>query len=302
MDRSEEGVFSMKKLFTPGHRACAGCGAALAVKFALWATGEDVIVVSPTGCIEIISSPYPESSWNVPWIHSLFENAAAVGAGIEAALKALGRKGNTKVLCIGGDGGSLDIGIQAISGAFERGHDITYICYDNEAYMNTGVQRSGCTPYDAHTTTSPYGKVSFGNKTRKKDACAIFAGHGIPYCATASTSYARDAVEKIKKAVEIEGPTFIHIHTPCPTGWRFDSSKTVEVGRLAVETALWPLYEIEDGEITGVKKIYKRKPVEEYLRVQGRFRHLFVKEGGKEEIKKIQEIADENAKKYGLDG
>jgi pyruvate ferredoxin oxidoreductase beta subunit len=298
---SAEGIPERKRLFAPGHRGCAGCGsAALAAKFTLQATGENVIVASPTCCLEIIATPYPESAWKVPWIHSLFENAAAVASGIEVALKALGRANEAKVVCIGGDGGSLDIGLQAISGAFERGNRITYICYDNEAYMNTGVQRSGSTPYDASTTTSPSGKVSFGNPTNKKNACGIFVAHGIPYCATASTAYAKDYIEKVKVAIENQ-PSFIHLHAPCCTGWGFDSSKSIEVGRLAVETGLWPIYEIRNGQITKVRKIRDRKPVEEYLRMQGRFRHLFDGEKGKEEIKKIQAMADENAKKYGLD-
>ncbi|MFQ6118668.1 MAG: pyruvate synthase subunit PorB [Methanosarcinales archaeon] len=291
----------MKTLFSPGSRACSGCGATLAVKFALEATGEDVIVCSPTGCLEVFSTPYPESAWNVPWIHSLFENAAAVASGVEAGLKALNKKNNTKIVCIGGDGGTIDIGMRSISGMFERGHDITYICYDNEAYMNTGIQRSGATPYDAATTTSPAGKISFGNPRPKKDMPSIAAAHGLNYVATASISYAQDARKKVKKAIDIEGPTYIQIHTPCTTGWRYPPEKTIEVGRLAVETALWVLYEMENGTITKVRKIKNRKPVDEYLKLQGRFKHLFTKEGGTEEIKKIQAIADYNAKYYGLE-
>lgn len=285
----------------PGHRGCAGCCDAMAANFVLEAVGDDAIVVSPTGCLEVMTTPYPESSWEVPWIHSLFENAAAVASGIEAALRAMGRKGNTKVVAIGGDGGTLDIGMQALSGTFERGDDITYVCVDNEAYMNTGVQRSGATPFDASTSTSPPGRQSFGNPRPKKDMPAIMAAHGSPYVATTSISYPRDMIRKVKKATEIEGPTYIHAHAPCTTGWKFDTSKTVEVGKLAVETALWPLYEIENGLLTKVRKVKRRKPVEDYLKAQGRFKHLFIMEGGKEEIAKIQKIADWNVKHYGLE-
>ena len=289
-------------LLKPGHRGCAGCGDALAGKFVLDALGEDVIVVSPTGCLEVFTTPYPESAWGVPWIHSLFENAAAVASGVEAALKSLGRKGNTKIVAIGGDGATLDIGLQAISGAFERGHDFTYICVDNEAYMNTGIQRSGATPLYANTTTSPAGKISSGNPLYKKNMPAIIAAHGSPYVATASIAYAPDMMKKVKKAAEIKGPTYVHVHAPCSTGWKFDGSKTIEVGKLAVETALWPLYEMENGEITAVRKIKNRKPVEEYLKVQGRFKHLFTMAGGENpQIKKIQEIADRNVKQFGLE-
>ncbi|HLB70693.1 MAG TPA: thiamine pyrophosphate-dependent enzyme [Candidatus Methanoperedens sp.] len=288
-------------LLKPGHRGCAGCCDALAAKFVLDAIGEDCIVVSPTGCLEVFTTPYPESSWGVPWIHSLFENAAAVASGIEVALKALGKKNNTRIVAIGGDGATLDIGLQAISGAFERGHDLLYICVDNEAYMNTGVQRSGATPLYASTTTSPAGKISSGNPQHKKNMPAIIAAHGSPYVATASVAYAPDMMKKVKKAAQTRGPTYVHVHAPCCTGWRFEGSKTIEVGRLAVETAMWPLYEMENGVITNVKKLRNIKPVEEYLRAQGRFKHLFTAESGVEEIKKIQAIADWNVKNFGLE-
>ena len=285
----------------PGHRGCAGCCDAMAANFVLEAVGDDAIVVSPTGCLEVMTTPYPESSWEVPWIHSLFENAAAVASGVDAALKAMGRKGNTKVVAIGGDGATLDIGLQAISGAFERGDDITYVCVDNEAYMNTGVQRSGATPYGASTTTTPAGKQSFGNPRPKKNMPAILVAHGSPYVATTSISYPKDMIRKVKKAVDIEGPTYVHAHAPCTTGWKFDTSKTVEVGKLAVETALWPMYEMENGELTNVRKVKQRKPVKDYLKSQGRFKHLFTMDGGKDEIAKIQAIADWNIEHYGLE-
>lgn len=285
---------------TSGHSACPGCCDIFATKFMLMGSGPNVIVVNPTGCLEVTTTPYPLSSWQVPWIHSLFENAAAVASGIDAALKALGKKDDIKVLVIAGDGATMDIGFGALSGAFERGHDFTYVCMDNEAYMNTGVQRSSGTPYDASTTTTPAGKFSFGNPHHKKDMPAIMAAHGSPYVATTTIGFPRDMSRKVKKATEIVGPTYIHAHAPCTTGWGFDTSKTLEVAKLAVETCLWPLYEIENGEITQVRKIKDPRPVEEYLRTQKRFKHLFTMEGGEEEIKKIQALADWNIKKYGL--
>ncbi len=291
----------MKSLLAPGHRGCAGCCDAMAAKFTLMGAGEDCIVINPTGCLEVMTTPYPETAWDVPWVHSLFENAAAVGSGIEAALKALGKKGNTKVVVMGGDGATLDIGMRSISGAFERGHDLTYVCIDNEAYMNTGVQRSGATPFNASTTTSPAGKVSFGNDRPKKNMPAIMVAHGAPYVATTSIGYPKDMINKVKKAVDVEGPTYIHAHAPCTTGWGFDTSKTVEVAKMAVQTGLWPLYEVEDGEVTKVRKIGKNvKPVEDYLKMQRRFSHLFKMEGGDEEIAKIQALADKNIEVYGL--
>ena len=285
---------------TSGHSACPGCCDIFAAKFMLMGAGPNCIIVNPTGCLEVTTTPYPLSSWQVPWIHSLFENTAAVASGIEAALKALGKKNDIKVLVIAGDGATMDIGFGALSGAFERGHDFTYVCMDNEAYMNTGVQRSSGTPYDASTTTSPAGKFSFGNPRPKKDMPAIIAAHGSPYVATTSIGYSRDMIRKVKKATEIVGPTYIHAHAPCTTGWGFDTSKTLEIARLAVETCLWPMYEMENGEITQVRKIKDSRPVEEYLRTQKRFKHLFTMEDGEEEIKKIQALADWNIKHYGL--
>lgn len=287
-------------LLTPGHSGCAGCCDALAAKYVLMGVGEDVIVVNPTGCLEVMTSPFPNTAWNVPWIHSLFENGGAVASGIEAALKSLGRKGNTKIVGIGGDGSTMDIGIGSLSGAFERGHDILYVCIDNEAYMNTGNQRSSGTPLGASTSTSPPGSVSYGNPTHKKDMTRIMAAHGSPYVATTSIGYANDMIRKVKKAAETVGPTYIHSHAPCPTGWGFDSSKTIEIAKLAVETCLWPLYEMEDGEVTQVRKVKDPKPVEEYLKAQKRFKHLFKMEDGDKEIEKIQKQADRNIEYYGL--
>jgi pyruvate ferredoxin oxidoreductase beta subunit len=285
-------------LFSCGHRACGGCGAALASRLILQATGENVIISSATGCLEVFSTPYPETSWNVPWIHSLFENNSAVASGIVASLKKQGR--TEKVVAIGGDGATLDIGMGCISGAFERGTDFTYICYDNEAYMNTGIQRSGSTPYDASTTTSPAGKCSFGNKRPKKDMPRILAAHGAPYVATTSIAFPADLVEKVKRAVETEGPSYVQVHAPCCTGWGFEGAQTMAVGKMAIETGLWVNYEMVDGELKKVKKVV-RKPVDEYLKMQKRFRHLFKPKRADEEIAKIQAMADKNAAVYGID-
>jgi pyruvate ferredoxin oxidoreductase beta subunit len=286
------------ELFDCGHRACGGCGAALAGRLLMKGAGPNTIVVASTGCMEVFSTPYPETAWKVPWIHSLFENSSAVASGIEASLKRQGR--TEKVVVIAGDGATLDIGVLCISGAFERGHDFTYICYDNEAYMNTGIQRSGATPFDASTTTSPAGKCSFGNQHPKKDFPRILAAHGSPYVATASIAYPADFMQKVEKAIATKGPTYIQVHAPCCTGWGFDGSKTLAVGKLAIETGLWVNYEMVDGEVTKVKKVV-RKPVEEYLKEQKRFRHLFKPVRQEAEIAKIQAIADANAAKFGID-
>ncbi|MFB2623348.1 MULTISPECIES: pyruvate synthase subunit PorB [Methanothermobacter] len=275
-----------EEFLAPGHRGCAGCGATMGVRLALKVLGKNTVAVSSTGCLEVITTPYPETSWEIPWIHVAFENAAAVASGVERALRARGR-GDVNVVAFAGDGGTADIGMQALSGAMERGHNIIYICYDNEAYMNTGIQRSASTPYGASTTTSPHGKESFGEDRPKKNMPLIMAAHGVPYVATASISYPEDFMEKVKKARDTEGPAYIHLHQPCTTGWGFDPSKTVELGRLAVETGSWILYEIEDGDFRVTYRPVPRKPVEEYLKAQKRFRHLT-----EEQKAKIQEYVD----------
>ena len=289
-----------KHALMAGHRACAGCGEALGARLAIDAVGENVIVANATGCLEVFGTKYPESAWTVPWIHSLFENAAAVASGIEAGLKALGKADSVHVVAQGGDGGTADIGFGALSGMFERGHNLLYICYDNEAYMNTGIQRSGLTPFDARTTTSPPGKRSWGNDTMKKDLPAIAAAHGVPYVATASVAYPHDIQAKVKRALKVRGPKYIQIHVPCPLGWGFEPHLTVEIARLAIQTGLYPIYEMENGKITRVRAVAKRAPVEDYLRPQARFRHLFRTPGGDQEIHRIQEIADANAERFGL--
>ncbi|MFP3879392.1 MAG: pyruvate synthase subunit PorB [Dehalococcoidia bacterium] len=277
-----------------GHTFCTGCGEALALRLALKALGENVIIGNATGCIEICTSPLPVTSWRVPWIHTLFENTAAVISGVEAGLKILIKKGkrperDTKCVAIAGDGGTSDIGLQALSGALERNHNFLYLCFDNEAYMNTGIQRSSSTPYGAATTTAPAGKFSIGQITKKKNMVAIAAAHDIPYVATACPSYHFDLMRKVRKAVEVEGPAYIHILSPCPTGWRYSSELTVEISQLAVQTGIFPLYEIENGRYRLNADPPKLKPIEEYLKPQGRYRHLT-----REDIEKIQQLVNED--------
>jgi pyruvate ferredoxin oxidoreductase beta subunit len=268
-----------KEYFSSGHRACQGCAEALAVRLVGKALGRDTIVASATGCMEVTSTPLPFTNWNVPWIHVAFENAAAVATGAEAGVKALMRKGRVPkkritFLAMAGDGGTSDIGIQALSGALERGHDFIYVCYDNEAYMNTGIQRSSSTPFGASTTTSPAGKVIPGQVTWKKNMAEIAAAHGIPYVATACPSYPLDLIGKVKKAARIKGPAYIHILSVCPTGWRLPPELAIQAGRLAVETGVFPLYEVEDGRYRITVDVGKLRPVNDYLGIQGRFRHL----------------------------
>ncbi len=283
-------------LFNAGHTACAGCGQSMAARLVIEASGQNTVVVNNTGCLEVFSTAYPQTAWGVPWIHSLFENAAAVASGVEAGLIYSGKKEGTNVIAQGGDGSTADIGLQALSGMLERGHDILYVCYDNEAYMNTGVQRSGLTPFDTNTTTSPVGVKSTGNIRPKKPMPEIANAHGIAYVATASAGFPQDLQRKVKKAMSLKGPKYIQVHVPCPLGWRHEPAQTVNVAKLAVDTGLYPLIEYENGKLIGVRQI-QPKPVEEYIKVQGRFKHLT---NNPEEIKKIQEIADHNIEKYGL--
>ncbi|MFC2067499.1 pyruvate synthase subunit PorB [Chloroflexota bacterium] len=295
-------LIDKKERFAPGHRACIGCGEALAVRHACKALGDNVIIVNATGCMEIVSSQLPYTSWTVPWIHTLFENTAAVASGIEAAIKAMNRKGmdispDTKVVAMGGDGATSDIGLQALSGALERRHNFLYICFDNEAYMNTGIQRSSATPYGASTTTSPAGKMSIGQSTWKKNLPAIVLAHDIPYVATASPSYPIDLMTKVKKAAATNGPAYLHVLSVCPTGWRCPTELTIRIGRLAVETGMFPLYEVENSKYTLSFDLPELRPVTDYLKLQGRFRHLSpdniaeIQGRVKEEYEKIKEKA-----------
>jgi pyruvate ferredoxin oxidoreductase beta subunit len=262
-----------------GHRACQGCAEILALRLALKVFGKDTILCMATGCMEIISTPLPTTSWTLPWIHVAFENAASVASGVEAGIRILMDKGkiprkDIHVVAIAGDGGTSDIGLQALSGAMERGHKFTYICVDNEAYMNTGIQRSSSTPYGAMTTTSPPGKNSIGQNTWKKNMPEIIAAHNVPYVATACPSYPFDLFAKVKKARMTQGPSYLHILSVCPTGWRIPSGEAIEYGKLAVRTGMFPLYEIEEGRTRVTYSPEPLRPVKEYLKGQGRYRHL----------------------------
>ncbi len=264
---------------TSGHRACQGCAEILALRLALKVFGEDTVIAMATGCMEIISTPLPTTNWRLPWIHVAFENAAAVASGVESGLKILMQKGkipqkDIHVIATAGDGGTSDIGLQALSGALERGHKFTYICLDNEAYMNTGIQRSSSTPFGAMTTTSPPGKKSIGQSTQKKNMPKIVAAHNIPYVATACPSYPFDLLAKIKKAKAVNGPSYIHILSVCPTGWRIPSDEAIQYGKLAVKTGVFPLYEVENGKYKITHSPEPLRPVSEYIKGQGRFKHL----------------------------
>jgi pyruvate ferredoxin oxidoreductase beta subunit len=289
---------STQELFTSGHRLCAGCGEGTLNRMTLKALRGPSIIVAATGCSEVATTIYPYTSWRVPWVHVAFENAAAVAAGIESAFKALRRKGVSKdhvdVIAIAGDGGTFDIGLQALSGALERRHDFLYICYDNEAYMNTGIQRSSATPMAADTTTSPAGKVIPGKVEWKKDLIGICVAHGIEYAATASPAYWTDYVTKVRKGLEVEGPAVIHALAVCPLGWRCDPATSIKMARLAVETRYFPIYEVEKGKYRLNFNIKNPKPVEEFLKLQGRFRHLFSPQRREDLLKTIQEKVDEN--------
>jgi pyruvate ferredoxin oxidoreductase beta subunit len=264
----------------PGHRLCAGCAESVIVRQMLAAIEEPVVIANATGCLEVATTIYPYTAWRVPWIHSAFENAAATGAGMEAMYRSLVRQGkiedrNLRFLVFGGDGATYDIGLQWISGAFERGHKLTYVCFNNEAYMNTGIQRSGATPLGAHTTTSPAGDVIPGKTQWRKPITDIMAAHRIPYVAQASPSHWRDLMKKTQKAVGADGPAFLNVISDCNRGWRHATDTTMEVLRMAVNTCYWPLFEVENGEWKITYRPRQKPPVEEWLKMQGRFRHLF---------------------------
>lgn len=268
-----------KEPLTGGHRACAGCGFPQIVRMVMMASKDPVVVVSATGCLEVTTTIFPYSAWNVPFLHNAFENAAATLSGVEAAYEALKKKGKIKgpinFVAFGGDGGTYDIGLQSLSGAMERGHNLLYVCYNNEAYMNTGVQRSGATPRGASTTTEPAGKVRAGKTRPRKDLTAIMAAHGIPYAAQANVGYYMDLIRKAEKAFSIPGPKFINVLQPCRLGWAYPPKRTIEIAKLAVETCMWPIYEIENGKLKISMKPKEKKPISEFLKAQDRFRHLF---------------------------
>jgi pyruvate ferredoxin oxidoreductase beta subunit len=289
---------------TMGHRACQGCGEALGARYALdaamRASGGKMITVNATGCLEVFSTPYPESSWRIPWIHSLFGNAPAVATGMAAAMRAKGRE-DVRVVGQGGDGGTVDIGFGCLSGMFERNDDVLFVCYDNEAYMNTGVQRSGATPPAARTATTQAVGDEPGNVFGQgKNAPLIAMAHEIPYVATATVADLRDIEAKVEHAMSLRGARYLHILVTCPLGWGCQSSATVQVARLAKETGLFPVFEAEHGEVTGVTKIRHRRPVEDYLTLQRRYAHLFGPDGHPGVVARIQAIADRNIERFGL--
>ncbi len=283
---------------TGGHRLCAGCAAPIIANMVLKAADTDIVVSNATGCLEVATTIYPYTAWKIPWIHNAFENAAATLSGIETAYRSLKKQKklpnnkDIKFVAFGGDGGTYDIGLQSLSGTLERGHDLVYVCYDNEAYMNTGIQRSSATPYGAATKTTPSGIIHQGKEQYKKNITEVVAAHGIPYVAQANPWKWNDLVEKAKKALEVKGPAFLNILSPCPMGWRFPMDKTIQIAKLAVETRFWPLFEIENGRRW--KLNYEPSnpvPIKEWLKSQGRFRHLLKPENQKI-IKQIQEHTD----------
>jgi pyruvate ferredoxin oxidoreductase beta subunit len=292
----------LTKKLAPGHATCAGCGIPAIVRTVLGATDDPVVVVNATGCLEVTSTLYPYSAWKVPFIHSAFENGGATAAGIDGAIKALRKKNKIppdkeiQIVVFAGDGGTYDIGLQSLSGALERQHDFLYVCYDNEAYMNTGGQRSGATPFGADTETTPAGKYSFGKKEKRKDLMSIVIAHHIKYAAQANVAFLPDLAKKAKKAFEIEGPRFLLVLQPCTNLWKFPTSQYVNVGKLAKETNFWPLYEYENGVYKINWATENPKPIEEFLKTQGRFKHLF-KPGGEKVIDEMQKEVEENWKR-----
>ncbi len=307
-ERSLQASQDRPNSLTSGHRACQGCGEALGARYAVDAARRAVhnrlAAANATGCLEVFSTPYPETSWNLPWFHSLFGNTAAVATGMAAAYRIRAKKTGepmTRVIAMGGDGGTTDIGFGCLSGMFERNDDVLYICYDNEAYMNTGVQRSSATPPAARTATTQIAGEAPGNAWGQgKNVPLIAMAHGIPYVATATVADLRDLERKVEKAMSFHGARYIHILVPCPLGWGAPSAKTVTLARLAKETGLFPVFEAEYGEVTGVAKIRRPQPVEAYLKLQKRFAHLFGKKGNPEVVARIQQLADHNIQKFGL--
>jgi len=302
--RSVQASVERSNALNSGHRACQGCGEALGARYAvdaaMRASGNRLIAANATGCLEVFSTPYPETSWQLPWIHSLFGNAAAVGTGIAAALKVKGRH-DVRVIAQGGDGGTTDIGFGCLSGMFERNDDVLYICYDNEAYMNTGVQRSSATPPAARTaTTMAVGEEPGERFGQGKNLPLIALAHEIPYVATATVADLRDLEAKVERAMGLHGARYLHILVPCPLGWGAASHDTVRLARLARECGLFPVFEGAHGEVKAVTKIRHRVPVAEYLRPQKRFAHLFAGEGRPQVVARIQAEADRNIARFGL--
>jgi len=303
-ERSVQAGTERTNSLNSGHRACQGCGEALGARYALdaamRATGNRMVAVNATGCLEVFSTPYPETSWRIPWLHSLFGNAPAVATGVAAAMKVKGRE-DVRVVGQGGDGGTVDIGFACLSGMFERDDDVLYICYDNEAYMNTGVQRSGATPPAARTATTPAVGPEPGNVFGQgKNVPAIAMAHEIPYVATATIADLRDLEAKVLRAMEFRGARYLHVFVPCPLGWGSASCDSIRIARLAKESGIFPVFEAEYGEVVNSSKIRRRVPVEEYLKLQGRFAHLFGEHPRTEVIARVQAMADRNIARFGL--
>jgi len=302
--RAVQATIDRSNALTSGHRACQGCGEALGARWvldaAMRATSKQMVAVNATGCLEVFTTPYPESAWQLPWLHSLFANAASVATGVAAAMRVKGK--SVRVVAQGGDGGTADIGFACLSGMFERGDDVLYVCYDNEAYMNTGVQRSSATPPAARTSTTPALGAEPGHELgRGKNLPLIAMAHGIPYVATASVADLHDLEAKVERAMAIHGARYLHVHVPCPLGWGSASEDTIRVARLAVESGLFPLFEAEHGEVVRSTRIRRRVPVEASLRLQKRFAHLFA--GGKVDetrVAYLRAIADRNIERFRL--
>jgi pyruvate ferredoxin oxidoreductase beta subunit len=304
--RTVQAKMERSNTLTSGHRACQGCGEALGARYvldsAMRATEGKLIAANATGCLEVFSTPFPESAWNLPWIHSLFGNAPAVATGIAAAMRAKGRE-DVRVVGQGGDGGTLDIGFGCLSGMFERNDDVLFVCYDNEAYMNTGVQRSGATPPAVRTAnTKPVGGTTGNVFGQGKNAPLIAMAHEIPYVATATVADLHDLEYKVERAMEFHGARYLHVFVPCPLGWGSASSDTIEIARLAKESGIFPVFEAEDGELVGVSKIRRKVPVTDYLKTQRRYAHLFKDPPRTDVIEAIQARADANIERYRLNG
>ncbi len=283
-------------LLAPGHRLCAGCAESIVVRQVLHAVGQPVVVASPTGCLEVATSPYPYTSWRVPWIHNAFENVASTISGVETMCRSLVKQGKIedkgiKFVVFAGDGATYDIGLQFLSGALERGHKFLYVCLNNEAYMNTGIQRSSATPLGAWTTTSPVGDAIPGKRENRKDLTAIIVAHNIPYVAQAAPHAWRDLMTKAQKAISADGPSFINVLVPCQRGWRYPQEETISITRLAAETCIWPLYEVINGEWKLNHRPSPKKPITDWLQSQGRFRHLLTPENT-HIVDALQEIVD----------
>jgi pyruvate ferredoxin oxidoreductase beta subunit len=304
-ERSVQASTDRANSITSGHRACQGCGEALGARFvldaAMRAADGKIVIANATGCLEVFSTPYPESSWQLAWVHSLFGNAAAVASGIAAALKAQGRE-DVRVIGQAGDGGTVDIGLGCLSGMFERNDDVLFVCYDNQGYMNTGVQRSGATPPAARTAnTKPVGAEPGNVFGQGKNLPLIAMAHEIPYVATATVADLRDLERKVEKAMSMRGARYLHVLVPCPLGWSSASKDTIRLARLATQSGLFPVFEAEDGTVTATTSIRRRVPVDEYLALQGRFAHLFGEHGRPDVVAHIQADADRNIERYGLD-